>query len=224
MRSNAVAADARPSAGHGLLLVRRPPAAVGRWLRRGLVAATVVPYGRWTAVTVAEDAARSAAPFDVALEVLAARPVPRSACPAIGMFALGGHAVVTLQPGGVRRAQHWLVWQPRTGVVETPSLPRLALGELVGAAGGGARVQDVAGVLRAGDGEPLDVLVTVLRLLGLPGEELLVRGHPAGAADVEPGARGVLAFDRLVADEAQHRAEWEAARGEPSVGREREVR
>ncbi|QKE85005.1 hypothetical protein [Arthrobacter sp. NEB 688] len=219
-----MAADARPSAGHGLLLVRRPPAAVGRWLRRGLVAATVAPLGRWTGVTVAEQLARSAAPYDVALEVLAARPVPRAACPAIGMFALDGRAIVTLQPGGVRRTQHWLVWQPRTGVVETPSLPRLGLSALLGAAGAGSRGPDVAGVLRSGDGEPLDVLVTVLGLLGLPGEELLVRGHCTGAADIEPGARGVLAFDRLVADEAQHRAEWEAAWGEPVPGREREVR
>ncbi|HMM95917.1 hypothetical protein [Phycicoccus sp.] len=219
-----MAGDARSGTGHGLLLVRRSPTAVGRWLRRGLVAATMAPLGRWTGVTVAEDLARSAAPYDVGLEVLAARPVPRGGRPAIGFFDVGGRAVITLQPSGVRHAQHWLVWQPRAGVVETPSLPRLGLPRLAAAAGGAGRVDDVAGVLRSGDGEPLDVLVTVLGMLGLPGEDLLVRGDCPGASDVEPSARGVIAFDRLVADEAQHRAEWEAAWGGPPPDDARGVR
>ena len=50
-------------------------------------------------------------------------------------------------------------------------------------------------------------LVTVLGLLGLPGRDLLVRGDCEGASDVEPSLRSVLAFDRLMAEEASHRAE-----------------
>ncbi|GGL25707.1 hypothetical protein H9L10_04830 [Phycicoccus endophyticus] len=220
-----MSAEARSGAGHGLLLVRRSPAAVTRWLRQGLVAATVAPLGAWTGVTVAERAARSAAPYDVGLEVLAARPVPRRGRPAIGLFDLGGRAVVTLQPRGLRHRQHWVVWQPRTGVVQTPSLPRLGLPMLLSAARAGstARAEDVAGVLRSGEGEPLDVLLTLLGMLHLPGEDLLVRGDSAGASDIEPAARGVAAFDRLVADEARHRAEWEAAWGGRPPG-DRELR
>ncbi|NHA67753.1 hypothetical protein [Phycicoccus flavus] len=215
-----MAGEVRTGTGHGLLLVRRSPGAVGRWLRRGLVASTMAPLGAWTGVTVAETAARSAAPYDVALEVLAARPAPRGGRPVLGFFDLHGKAALTLQASGLRKPQRWLVWQPGVGVVETPSLPRLGLPSLVDAAG--ARGDDVAervgGVLRGHEGQALDVLVTVLGLLGLPGEDLLVRGDCAGASDVEPGTRGVLMFDRLMADEAQHRAEWEAAWGGPAPG------
>lgn len=213
--SNTVAGGVRAGTGHGLLLVRRPPGAVGRWLRRGLVATTVAPFGRWTGVTVAEDLARSAAPYDVALEVLAARPAPRGGRPAIGFFDVHGRAAVTLQTAGLRSRQQWLVWQPGVGVVETPSLVRLGLPALLSAAGAEARTtpERLGAVLRSGEGSALDVLVTVLDQLGLPGRELLVHGDCPGASDVEPGTRGVLMFDRLMADEAQHRAEWEAAWG-----------
>ncbi|WP_299447736.1 hypothetical protein [uncultured Phycicoccus sp.] len=215
-----MAGDVRTGAGHGLLLVRRPPAAVGRWLRRGLVSATMAPLDGWTGVTVAESEARSAAPYDVALEVLAARPAPRGGKPVLGFFDLHGKAAFTLQPTGLRAGQRWLVWQPSIGVVETPSLSRLGLPSLVGAAGAAGRTspQDLAAVLRSGEGTALDVLVTVLGLLGLPGHDLLVRGDCPGASDVEPGTRGVLMFDRLMADEAQHRAEWESAWGGRAPG------
>jgi hypothetical protein len=208
-----VADDVRTGAGHGLLLVRRPPTSVGRWLRTGLVASTMAPFGGWTGVTVAEHTARSAAPYDVALEVLAARPAPRGSRPVLGFFALHGKATLSLQAPGLRASQRWLVWQPGAGVVETPSLPRLGVPALVAAAGGRPDAAAVAAVLRSVEGDPLDVLVTVLGLLGLPGRDLLVRGDCAGASDVEPGGRGVQLFDRLMADEAQHRAEWEAAWG-----------
>ncbi|PKW28282.1 hypothetical protein [Phycicoccus duodecadis] len=208
-----MADDVRTGAGHGLLLVRRPPASVGRWLRKGLVASTMAPLAGWTGVTVAEHTARSARPFDVALEVLAARPAPRGARPVLGFFALHGKATFSLQPSGLRASQQWLVWQPGAGVVETPSLPRLGVPALVAASGGRAEPGAVAAVLRSVEGDPLDVLVAVLGLLGLPGRDLLVRGDCTGASDVEPGGRGVQLFDRLMADEAQHRAEWEAAWG-----------
>ena len=49
---------------------------------------------------------------------------------------------------------------------------------LLAAAGAQGRVREeaLADVLRSGHGAPLDLLVTVLGLLGLPGRELLVRG------------------------------------------------
>lgn len=211
-----MAADARTGdTGHGLVLVRRSPAAVTRWLRRGLVAATVAPFGPWTGVTLADERARSAAPYDVGLEVLAARPVPRRSRPAIGMFDVRGRAALTVQPAGLRAHTHWLVWEPRRGVVATPELSRLSLPVLLAAAGAQGRVREeaLAEVLRSGQGTPLDLLVTVLGMLGLPGRDLLVRGDCDGASDVEPSVRGILAFDRLMAEEAAHRAETVDERG-----------
>ena len=205
-----MAADPRGE-GHGLLLVRRSPASVSRWLRRGLVSVSVAPFGAWTGITLSDDRALSAAPYDVGLEVLAARPTPSRARPSIGLFDVHGRAAITVHPKGLRSQHLWLVWEPRRGVVETPELPRLRLPVLLAAAGAQGRVREeaLADVLRSGHGTPVDLLVTVLGLLGLPGKELLVRGHSAGATDVEPSARGVLAFDRLVAEEAAHHADTE---------------
>jgi hypothetical protein len=197
------------------VLVRRSPAATTRWLRRGLVAVTVAPFGPWTGITLADDRARSAAPYDVGIEVLAARPAPWRARPTIGFFDVHGRAALTVQPTGPRAAIHWLVWEPRRGVVQTPRLAPLHLPMLLAAAGAKGRVREeaLAEVLRSGQGAPLDLLVTVLGLLGLPGRDLLVRGDAEGATDVEPSLRGVLAFDRLMAEEAAHRSETAHDRG-----------
>jgi len=211
-----VAADVGSGgAGHGLVLVRRSPGATTRWLRRGLVAATVAPFGPWTGITLADDRARSAAPYDVGIELLAARPAPWRARPTIGFFDVHGRAALTVQPTGPRAGIHWLVWEPRRGVVQTPQLTPLHLPMLLAAAGAGGRVREeaLADVLRSGHGAPLDLLVTVLGLLGLPGSDLLVRGDAEGATDVEPSLRGVLAFDRLMAEEAAHRSETAPDRG-----------
>ena len=179
-----------------------------------LVAVTVAPFGQWTGITLADDRARSAAPYDVGLEVLAARPAPWRARPTIGFFDVHGRAALTVQPAGPRAGIHWLVWEPKQGVVATPALTRLTLPMLLAAAGAQGRVREeaLADVLRSGHGAPLDLLVTVLGLLGLPGRDLLVRGDAPGASDVEPSLRGVLAFDRLMAEEAAHRAEADESR------------
>jgi hypothetical protein len=204
-----VAADARSGAGHGLVLVRRSPGRVVRWLRHGLVPVTIAPLGPWTGITPSQERAHSAAPYDVGLEVLAARPVPWRSRPAIGFFDVHGRAALTVQPGGIRARVHWLVWEPRRGSVATPGLRRMPLAMLLDAAGARGRVREeaLADVLRSGQGTPVDLLVTVLGLLGLPGRELLVRGHCDGTSEVEPSPRGVLAFDRLMAEEAAHRNE-----------------
>jgi hypothetical protein len=170
---------------------------------------TVAPLGPWTGITLADERARSAEPYDVALEVLAGRRVPLRARPALGFFDVHGRAAVSVQPAGLRARPHWLVWEPRRGVVSTPQLERLPLGMLLAAAGaeGTVREEALAEVLRSGQGTPVDLLVTVLGLLGLPGRDLLVRGDVQGSSEVEPSVRGVAAFDRLMAEEAAHRAD-----------------
>ena len=215
-----MAADPRAGAGHGLVLVRRSPAAVTRWLRRGLVAVTVAPLGPWTGITLADERARSAAPYDVGLEVLAARPAPWRARPV-------HRALRRARPRRAHRAAaRSAVAEPLARVGAAPGRRRharaapLRLPLLLAAAGAQGRVREeaLADVLRSGQGTPVDLLVTVLGLLGLPGRDLLLRGDCDGATDVEPSVRGVLAFDRLMAEEAAHHAET-AGHRRPGVDR-----
>lgn len=174
-----------------------------------MISTTVAPLGAWTGITLSREQAHTASPYDVGLELLAARPVPRRARPAVGFFELHGRAALTVQSGGLRRGHRWLVWEPGRGVVKTPDLDRLALATLLDASGAAGRVRSeaIAEVLTSDRGSPLDLLVTVMGLLGLPGTDLLLRRDCAGATDVEPSQRAVLAFDRLMADEAAHRME-----------------
>jgi hypothetical protein len=210
-----VAAHTRTGAGHGMLLAHASRSVVSRWLRTGMVSATVAAFGEWTGVTSAEDRAHTAAPFDLGLEMMVARPAPRRARPLLGFLDIHGRAVVTVQRGGVRRTHQWVVWEPGRGVVDTPSLPRLTVPALLSAARapGAVRAEQVGSVLHSTSGTPIDLLGTILGLLGLPGRDLLLDGDCEGATQVQPSSRSVAAFDRLVADEADHRAEWSAAWG-----------
>ena len=191
-----------------------------RWLRRGLVPVTVAPLGAWTGITLADERARSAAPYDVGLEVLAARPAPWRARPTIGLFDVHGRAALTVQPRrSARRHPLAGVGAAHRASSPTPQLTRLRAADAPRrppGAEGRVREEALADVLRSGHGAPVDLLVTVLGLLGLPGRDLLVRGDCEGASDVEPSVRGILAFDRLMAEEAAHRAET-AAHHRPGV-------
>lgn len=210
-----MAAHTRSRTGHGLLLAHGSPSVVARWLRKGMVPATVVAFGEWAGVTCAEDRARTAAPYDIGLEMMVARPAPRRARPVLGFVDIHGKAVLTVQRGGVRRSHSWLVWEPGRGVVDTPSLPPLSVPALLSAARapGPVRAEQLTSVLGSTSGSPVDLLGTILGLLGLPGRDLLLDGSCEGATEVQPSSRSVAAFDRLVADEADHRAEWSAAWG-----------
>ncbi len=197
---------ASSTVGHGLVLVRGQAHASARWLRRGLVPAAAVQLPGWTGVCLTEVVARTRAPYDVGLEVLAARPTPRSRRPSIGLFVLDGCAVVTVQPRGWRAEQRWLVWEPGRGVRRTPDLAPLPAGLIVQVAGpgSGATTADVVAHFRDVSGTPLTRLTELLHLVGLPGADLLRHG-PAGAPGpvegIEPDARAVRAFDALHHDE-----------------------
>jgi hypothetical protein len=198
-----------PELGHGVVLVRGGAAASARWVRRGLVPVRVVPLPGWTGVYLAEERALSAAPYDVGLEVLAARQVPTRHRPAIGLFVIEGCAVVTVQTRGWRLQQRWIVWEPGTGVRRTPDLPALPAGLVVDVAGARSRTTAAAVTEHFANthGSPLEVLVGLVRLLGLPGEELLVAGPDEAHERIDPNPRSVAAFDALVAEESAHRSE-----------------
>lgn len=200
-----------PELGHGVVLVRGGAAASARWVRRGLVAVRVVPLAGWTGVYLAEDRALSAAPYDVGLEILAARRVPTRHRPAIGLFVIDGCAVVTVQARGWRLEQRWIVWEPGTGVRRTPDLPALPAGLIVDVAGARSRTSAAAVTEHFADpeGQPIDVLVGLVRLLGLPGEELLLGETDESHERIDPSPRSIAAFDALVAEEAAHRSESE---------------
>lgn len=205
------AADQTPPFGHGLVLVRGSAAASARWVRRGLAAVRVVPLQGWTGVCLAEDLAHTAAPYDVGLEILAARRVPTRHRPAVGLFVIDGCAVVTVQARGWRLEQRWLVWEPGTGVRRTPDLPALPAGLVVDVAGARSRTSgaEVSEHFSDPDGDPLDVLVGLMRLLGLPGEDLLRDGADESHLRIDPSPRSIAAFDALVAEESAHRKESE---------------
>ncbi|EAP99391.1 hypothetical protein JNB_04445 [Janibacter sp. HTCC2649] len=203
--------DQTPELGHGVVLVRGGAAASARWVRRGLVAVRVVPLAGWTGVYLAEDRALSVAPYDVGLEILAARRVPTRHRPAIGLFVIDGCAVVTVQARGWRLEQRWIVWEPGTGIRRTPDLPALPAGLIVDVAGARSRTTAAAVSEHFADtqGQPLDVLIGLVRLLGLPGEELLLGEIDESHERIDPSPRSIAAFDALVAEEAAHRSENE---------------
>jgi hypothetical protein len=169
----------------------------------------VAPLQGWTGVCLAEDLALTAAPYDVGLEILAARRVPARHRPAIGLFVIDGCAVVTVQARGWRLEQRWLVWEPGSGVRRTPELPALPAGLIVAVAGARSRTTAAEVTEHFADpaGEPLDVLVGLMRLLGLPGEDLLRDGADESYLRIDPSPRAIAAFDALVAEESAHRSE-----------------
>jgi hypothetical protein len=197
-----------------VVLLRLAAARAQRWVRTGLVPAAVVDLPGWTGVCLADPRSRAVAPYDLGTEVLAARPVPAPGRPSIGMFVLDGCGVVTVQPRARGAEQRWLVWEPGAGVRSTPHLAPLPAQLLVDVAGAATRTdaKEVRDHLRDPSGSPLDLLVGLQRLLGLPGERLLRDGPDDDAPVVEPGARGIRRFNRLVADEAAHRLEREEGR------------
>lgn len=175
------------------------------------MAVRVVPLAGWTGIYLAEDRALSAAPYDVGLEILAARRVPGRHRPAIGLFVIDGCAVVTVQARGWRLEQRWIVWEPGSGVRRTPDLPALPAGLIVDVAGARARTTAAAvnDLFADAQGGPLDVLVGLVRLLGLPGEELLLGETDESHERIDPSPRSIAAFDALVAEDATHRTESE---------------
>jgi len=195
-----------------MLLLQGEPDPVSSWAERGLVPVHVVPLEGWTAVLPAGPS-QAVSPYDDTLMTFAGRPVPSRLRSAIGLFAVDGNAVISAYPSGWRATQRWFVWSPGEGVVQPRQLVAGRPADLIAVAGTrerGARSL-VRDILIDGGGDAPGLLGDLLDLLALPGSELLDGGQdPAmmpGSAIIEPGEQHVARFERIVSDEARHRAE-----------------
>jgi hypothetical protein len=192
-----------------LLLLGGEAAPVTAWVRRGLVACHVVALPGWTALVPSEGSSRAAAPYDDALTVLVARPVPARLRPALGFLAVDGRAVVAVRARGLRGGLRWVVSQPGVGVVRPPDLELARPSDLAATAGTARATRRVAEVLAKPSGDALAILAELIETLGLPGAELL-GGVPSGRGQVAaPTQQAVARFDARAAEEARHRAELE---------------
>lgn len=107
------------------------------------------------------------------------------------------------------------MWSPGEGVVQPQQLVSGRPADLAAAAGTrdkGIR-RRVRDILVDGGGDAQSVLDELLALLALPGSELLHGGQDPvavpGSTRVEPAEQHVARFERIVSDEARHRAELE---------------
>jgi len=203
-----------PWQGRGMLLLQGAPDSVVSWAQRGLLPVHVVPLDRWTAVLPAGPS-QARAPYDDTLKTLAGRPVPSRLRPAIGLFAVDGNAVVSAHPSGWRATQRWFVWAPGEGVLQPRELAAGRPADLVVASGTRDRTARrwVRELLVDGSGDAPHFLAGLLELLALPGSDLLDgRRDPVatrGYTMVEPGEQHVAMFEKIISDEARHRAELE---------------
>ena len=193
----------------GLLLVSGRPGPVSTWIRRGLVACQVVPLDAWTAVLPTERLSRAEAPYDDAVAVLAARPVPRRIRPALGFFTVDGRAVVTAHGPGLRAVVRWLVWEPGVGVVRAPHLELARPSDLVAAARGTGNAWAVTQVVGERNGRADRVITDLMSVLGLPGSDLVGPDIGLRGQVVAPTAQAVARFDARMAEQARHRSELE---------------
>jgi hypothetical protein len=197
-----------------MLILRGRPDAVSTWARRGLAPVHVVPLEGWTAVLPAGPS-RAMPPYDDTIKTLAGRHVSSRLRSAIGLFAVDGNAVITVHPTGWRAIQRWFVWSPGQGVLRPWHLPLGRPADLLTAAGirDAAVRRDVRDILVGAGGDAGVLLGDLMALLSLPGSELLDGGQdPAtaqGSTLVEPDDQQIARFERIVSDQALHRAELE---------------
>lgn len=195
----------------GLLLVRGAPPEVSAWARRGVVPVTVAPLPGWTAV-LPNGPSLAGAPYDDALTVLAARHVSPKIGPALGFFAIGGRAVITVQTRSLRRRIRWVVWDPTRGIQRPPDLEVAPPSMLLRVAGGGSK-RELVEILAERHLAPHKLLAAVTAVLELPGGRLLIdRGGVddlAGAIDREPSGAEVAYFEDAVRDAVLLRRELE---------------
>lgn len=195
----------------GLVLLRGEREEVREWAARTVVPIVLAPAGPWT-LAVAVGEAHVGAPYDDAALLLAARPVPTEAGPALGFFEVDGRAVLTVRTGGRRRSAGWVVWEPGVGLLRPPGLPLAGPAEVARVAGVEPQVRDeLVDLLHETRSRTLTMLQAVMATLSLPGARLLAEPSHAqtlpGAVRHEPDPREVERFEDGVADSVRLRRE-----------------
>lgn len=188
----------------GVLLVKGTPSETEAWVRRGVVAAHVVPVGTWVGVCPAESRTRAPEPYDGVVPALAGHPLRRSQRPGIGFFVTrdghGDRGLLTLQSGRVRGHTAWLAWSPDRGTHTLPPLPAPSIADLAAAAGRPGAKGRVLDALRDRRNGVDEWLTGVMLALGLPAIDLIL-GAPRGVAVIEPEEKSVETFASLTADD-----------------------
>lgn len=188
----------------GVLLVRGTPSETEAWVRRGVVAAHVVPVQGWVGICPAESQTRVPEPYDAVIPALAGHPLRRNQRPGIGFFVTredsGERAMVTLQAGRVRTRTQWLAWTPGRGTHTLPPLPAPSIADFataVGKPGARGRVLEALRSRRASADEWLTGLMLALEV---PAVDLIL-GPPRGVPVTEPEEKAVATFVSLTADD-----------------------
>lgn len=206
-------AGSRDHAGVGVQFLRGPATAVAQWLGTGVVPATVGRVGGWT-VVLPRGASHAAPPYDDALSILAARPMPPKLGPALGFWAIDNRAVISVS-GARRRDLRWVFWEPESGVVHPPGLETAPVAAVLRAAGGGSG-PDFTELLRERHIPVPRLLAALVSVLELPKPRLLVdpeeRQSLENAREVEPSPEQVARFDDAVRHAVLLRKELEIER------------
>ena len=188
----------------GVLLVRGTLSETEAWVRRGVVAAHVVPVGGWVGVCPAEAQTRAPDPYGDVVPALAGHPLRRSQRPGLGFFATrderGERGLLTLQSGRVRSHTTWLAWSPGRGTHTLPPLPAPSIADLAGAVGRPGAKGRVLDALRAPRAGVEEWLTGLMLALGVPAVDLVL-GAPRGVPVTEPEERSVRDFASLTADD-----------------------
>jgi hypothetical protein len=195
----------------GLVLLRGAQEEVDAWAARTVVPLVVAPAPPWTVAVVAGEA-RVGAPYDDPALLLAGRPVPTRAGPALGFFEVDGRAVITVQGAGRRRGPRWVVWEPDIGLLRPPGLELAGPAELVRVAGAADTVRDeLVDLLHETRTRPLRMLQAVMATLSLPAARLIAEPERVeaidGAVRHDPDGREVDRFEDGVADSVRLRRE-----------------
>lgn len=196
----------------GLVLLGGDPEEVTAWAARTVVPLVVAPAAAPWIVAVVAGEARVGAPYDDPALLVAGRPVPAKAGPALGFFEVDGRAVITVQGPGRRRGPRWVVWEPDLGLLRPPGLELAGPAELVRVAGADPDVRDeLVDLLHETRSRPLRMLQAVMATLSLPLARVLGEPERADALDGavrhEPQGREVDRFEDGVADSVRLRRE-----------------
>lgn len=178
------------------------------WAAKGVVAVDIASLGHgWTVLVPATTETAVDPPYDEAIPVLLARPLPQRMRPGFGVVVHDGEAVLSVVARHLRAERRWLAWGPGEGLIRPGGLPVASLRIIVEASG--VHDPDALAALRAVvediAGEPRDFLVDVLTVLGLPGGDLLdgstLIGDLPMSRRVEPHGRAVAGFEGAVHEE-----------------------